>query len=79
MKTLVRDNISLYLLDDDEAVVMTEQNIIIGSPPRFIVADCNSSNTTLFEGVTAPADWTGWKYMFDGSNWTLNPDFVMPE
>lgn len=79
MKTLVRDNLSLYLLADDEAVVMTEENITVGNPEKFIIGDCNSTNTTLFEGVTAPADWIGCKYEFDGIEWTLNPNWVEPE
>lgn len=79
MKTLVRDNLSLYLLADDEAVVMTEENITVGNPPKFIIGDCNSVNTTLFESVTAPADWVGCKYLFDGTDWALNPNWVEPE
>ena len=79
MKALVRDNISLYLLTDDETVVMTEENITVGNPPKFIIGDCNSVNTTLHEGVTAPDDWTGCKYLFDGTDWALNPNWVEPE
>lgn len=78
MKTLVRENLSLYLLDDNEAIVMTEADITVGNPAKFIIADCNSSNTVLYEGVTAPADWTGGKYFFDGTDWTLNPNWIDP-
>lgn len=79
MKTLVRDNISLYLLADDETVVMTTENIIVGNPPKFIIGDCNSVNTTLHENVTGPEDWVGCKYIFNGTDWTLNPNWVEPE
>lgn len=79
MKTLVKDNKSLYLLADDEVVVLTPENITVGEPPKFIIADCNSTNTTLYEGVTGPADWVGGKYLFDGTTWTVNPDWVEPD
>lgn len=79
MKTLVKNSLSIYLLADDETLNSTEKDITVGSPAKFIIADCNSTNTILHEGVTAPADWTGGKYFFDGTDWTLNPDWVDPE
>jgi hypothetical protein len=42
------------------------------------VADLNAGNAAVYEGVTAPADWVGNKYTFDGSVWTLNPSWVEP-
>lgn len=79
MKTLVRNTVSLYLLEDDVVVTVTETDITVGQPPKFIIADCNASNTTLFAGVTAPDDWVGGKYFFDGTTWTLDPNWVDPE
>ena len=75
MKTVTKNNMSLYLFDDSEHVETLENRMVVGSPVRFIVADCNTSNSVLHEGVTPPADWVGCKYMFDGTDWTLNPDW----
>lgn len=78
MKTIVETATSLskYLLADDVAVTMDTDHIVVGDPPQFIVADLNADNSVVYEGVTAPADWVGNKYTFDGSVWTLNPDWV---
>lgn len=80
MKTIVETTSSLskYLLADDVVVTLNADTIIVGEPPQFIVADLNASNAVVYEGVTAPADWIGNKYTFDGSVWTLNPDWVEP-
>ena len=59
MKTLTKNNRSLYIFDDTEAVTLTDDNIIVGNPVRFIIGDCDNSDTVLHEGVTPPADWTG--------------------
>jgi hypothetical protein len=78
MKTLVKYNKSLYIFEDDKALTITAENITVGNPVEFIIADCNSSNTELHAGVTPPEDWTGGKYLFDGTVWTLNPDWIDP-
>ena len=80
MKTIVENATSLskYLLDDTEVVVLNEDNIVVGDPPKFIIGDLNASTATVYEGVTAPADWAGNKYTFDGTDWTLNPDWADP-
>ena len=38
----------------------------------IIIADLNASTATVYEGVTAPADWIGNKYTFDGTDWTFD-------
>lgn len=80
MKTIVENATSLskYLLDDAEVVVLNEDNIVVGNPAEFIIADLNASTATVYENVTAPADWIGNKYTFDGTDWTLNPAWVDP-
>ena len=82
MKTIVRNktNVSLYLFADDKVVDVQETQTVIGNPPELIIADCNTSNATLFEGVTDPGDWAGWKYLYtaDGG-WVLNPDWTPPK
>lgn len=81
MKTIIENStgLSKYLLDDDAVVTMTDENITVGSPAEFIIADLNSGNATLTENVTdAPEDWAGNKYTYDGTAWTLNPDWIAP-
>lgn len=78
MKTLVKNNKSIYLFEDSEIINITSTNIVIGKPPTLIIGDCNSSNTTLYTQVTPPADWQDHKYFYDGNTWSLNPDWVDP-
>ena len=81
MKTIVETStgLSKYLLADDVTITATSDNITVGDPAQFIIADLNSGNTTITENVTnAPADWTGNKYTFNGTTWAANPDWVEP-
>ena len=80
MKTIVRNgkNESLYLVDDAKEVVITNTETTIGNPAELIISDCNATNVTLHSGVTPPSNWIGWKYLFDGAEWTLNPNYVEP-
>lgn len=81
MQTITRKdtNISLYLLEDDVTITVTDENIVVGEPPQFIIADCNSTNADLYTNVPAPEDWIGWKYLYTPeSGWVLNPDWNPP-
>lgn len=79
MKTITKNDLSLYLFEDDKALTITAEDIAVGNPVEFTIADCNSLNTELHADVTPPEDWTGGKYHFDGTTWTLNPDWVDPD
>ena len=82
MKTLVRNgtNVSLYLFPDTEVVNVQADKTVVGNPERLIISDCNSSNVTLFEGVTNPDHWTGWKYLYTAAGgWELNPNWTPPQ
>lgn len=82
MKTIVETSsgLSKYLLADDVTIVSNAANIVVGDPAHFIIADLNSGTVTITENVTnSPSDWSGDKYFFDGTTWTLNPDWVDPE
>jgi len=80
MKTLTKDNLSLYIFEDSKSVVLGSDVTVVGEPAEFIIADCNSSNAVMNTSVTAPDDWFGGKYMFDGATWSLNPEYVeLPE
>ena len=81
MKTIVEtlSGLSKYLLADDVTITATVENITVGDPAKFIIGDMNSTTVTVTDNVTnAPDDWTGNKYFFDGTTWTLNPDWVDP-
>ena len=81
MKTIVETStkLSKYLLADDITITATANDITVGDPAKFIIADLNSGNTTITENVTnAPSDWIGNKYKFDGTTWSANPDWVDP-
>jgi hypothetical protein len=79
MKTLTKNRRSIYLFDDNKSLTITSESITVGEPVEFIIGDCNSNNIVLHSGVTAPDDWSGHKYDFDGTTWTQNPDWVDPE
>jgi polyribonucleotide nucleotidyltransferase len=74
MKTIIETstNISKYTFDDAHDLVVTADNITC---PHFIIGDMNSSNATIVEGVTPPADWVGCKYTYVDSTWTINPNY----
>lgn len=80
MKILVKDNIALYSVPDNTYVGLADDKITIGDPVEFYIGDCNSSDTTVYTGVTdTPADWIGHKYLYDGTTWTANPNYVAPD
>jgi hypothetical protein len=83
MKTIVETATkqSKYLFEDNKALTMNSDSIIVGKDPvDFIVMDLNKGNTTLYEDVSdAPKDWVGCKYLYDGSKWEANPTYVEPK
>lgn len=82
MKVITETSTQLakYALADDETIVSTADDLQIGNPVKFIVADLNSTTVTITDNVTnVPADWMGNKYTFDGTTWTLNPNWVDPD
>ena len=87
MKTIVLNATkqSKYVFNDDRVVTIESDNIQMGaaaSAPHhdktgFGVQDLDSSNCTLYTGVTPPDDWAQDKYLFDGTSWT-STGFVLP-
>jgi hypothetical protein len=76
MKTLTKDGLSLYLFEDDKALLIEPDKITVGNPAELIIGDCNSGNTVLHENVTRPDGWIGGKYLYLDGVWSLNPDWV---
>ena len=78
MKTIThndRSNLSTYIFADDDTITATAERTTC---PDFIITDMNTSNSTIHTGVTPPEDWAGGKYLFDGTTWSANPDWVEP-
>ena len=79
MKTLTNlSNVSIYIFEDEEVLDITDTNITVGAPPKFIISDCNSTNTTLHSNVTSPEEWMGHKYTYNGA-WAAVEGWVTPE
>tara|TARA_B110000196_G_C20584876_1_gene403609 strand:- start:226 stop:519 length:294 start_codon:yes stop_codon:yes gene_type:complete len=78
MKTIISNetNHSLYIFKDDEVMDVDGNRYEVGDPVELIILDCNSNNTTVHENVTPPSDWIGRKYIFDGTDWTVDSDYV---
>ncbi len=81
MKTIVdKDtNISLYLVTNDKIIKQSSSLIEIGEPTETVITDKNIDNIIIYENVTEPADWFAGKYIFDGTDWSLNADFQEPK
>ena len=76
MKLLTKNNRSLYLFEDSEVLTVSSNNVIVGEPPKLIIADCNSANAVIHENVTPPEDWTGCKYLYIDGVWSPDPTYV---
>lgn len=73
MKTLVKNEISLYLFDDSQTIVFFEGGVSVGSPVEFHISDCNVYNSALVNVTNAPSDWVGRKYCYKDGLWVENP------
>lgn len=70
MKTLVKNNVSLMILEDDTPLKIGEF-IEIGEPVKIKINN-KDGLITLYENVEPPANYTGKRYCFDGTNWSYN-------
>ena len=75
MKTLVKDNLSVYIFQDSEVVNIGAERTIIGNPEQIVIADCNSTNSVMYENVTLPENWVGTKYSYINGVWAINPSY----
>lgn len=76
--TLNTNNVSIYIFEDSETVVLLDTCVEIGNPVDNTVLDCNKNNVTLHENVTVPNDWDSHKYIYDGE-WNQNPKYNPPK
>jgi len=77
MQTITHNgsNILAYIFADDVTITATAKNTTC---PDLVIMDMNTGNSTIHTGVTPPADWKGGKYLFDGTDWSANSDWVTP-
>ena len=85
MQTIIESGslLSKYIIDDGVAVEIGQKEIRVGNPDSldYIIADLNSGNAALIEGIeSVPDDWDVNKYTYDvvrGSSdrWVLNPEY----
>lgn len=85
-KTITRksNNVSVFVLHNDATVdLAATPNATVrgntGGSVDFDISELNSSNATVHEGVTAPGDWQGNRYTFDGTTWTEVDGWVDPK
>lgn len=79
MKTLTKNNLSLYMFEDDKTLRINPTSLVVGDPVEFIISDCGTDNSVVYENITTPPeDWIGCKYLYNSGVWTLSPDWFDP-
>jgi hypothetical protein len=78
MRTLTNlDGVSLYLVANDEMLLVREDAAYIGNP-LLIVSDMREGLSVVVEGVTPPADWKPGRYFLIDGEWSLNEEWQEP-
>jgi len=74
------DNRCPFVLDDSVTIApgLDKLEVRNNGDKNYDIGDMNSSNATVHEGATAPADWKGNRYTFDGTTWTEIAGWVDP-
>ena len=74
------DNRCPFVLDDSVTITSAADRIQVrnNGDKNYDIGDMNSSNATVHEGATAPADWKGNRYTFNGVDWTEIEGWVDP-
>jgi len=70
------DGASVTFDTDNNKIICVNTGAIFGAPGNFEIQPDDISKFKLYTDVTAPSDWVGRKYKFDGSSWTFNTFFV---
>jgi len=81
MQVITRNdtNAAILAYADDVSIDLTENDITVGDPPIMILSDCNASNATVWTVDSLPEDFSPSFYLFDGTSFTLNPDWLSRE
>ena len=70
------DGASVTFDADNNKIICANTGNIFGAPANFEIQPVDTTKFKLYTDVTAPSDWVGRKYKFDGSSWTFNTFFV---
>tara|TARA_R100000234_G_C4950024_1_gene156911 strand:- start:151 stop:708 length:558 start_codon:yes stop_codon:yes gene_type:complete len=70
------DGASVTFDADNNKIICADTGNIFGAPANFEIHAVDTTKFKLYSGVTAPSDWIGRKYKFDGSSWTFNDLFI---
>ena len=70
------DGASVTFDADNNKIICADTGNIFGAPANFEIQTIDTTKFKLYSGVTAPSDWIGRKYKFDGSSWTFNDLFI---
>lgn len=70
MKTLVKNGVSLMVLEDDTPLRIGEY-VEIGNPVKVKINNKDNS-IILYENVTPPTNYSGKRFCFDGVSWSFN-------
>lgn len=73
------DNVARYIFSDETLINVEADHVKVGNPLELVIGDMMRSKCTVHIAVdNVPEDYEGCKYNFDGTNWTLNPDWSPP-
>lgn len=77
---IVKDGIAVHATNDtitlpDTLNLIEFNEYTSGLPLRVGSGDINTGNCMLYNDVVMPEDYEGGKYLFDGTDWSLNPDY----
>lgn len=85
MKVLVskETGVVVFAAPDYVPVVIRDDVTRVGNPENplhngydYYVCGCNTETVELHENVTVPDGWMPDKFLFDGTTWSSNPDWV---
>lgn len=77
--TFIKNDVCYAAYENSDHVFMYNDKIVVKAGEPMIWTGVHNGNSFCFEGVTLPDDWEGYKYCYDGANWSLNPEWVEPE
>lgn len=77
MKTLVKNGVSLMILNDDTPLKMGSV-VEIGNPVKVKINNEDNA-VVLYENITPPLNYVGKRFCFDGSEWSFNYNWRDPK
>lgn len=74
MKSVIETftNVSIHLLNDNQVATLTEEGFTCDDLP--LNTGYTSKDYSIIDVENPPEDWRGRKYIYNGGEWTLNPN-----